>query len=160
MLIIILTVSLIPASWKTIKNVSNLAVVFILVDRSQVSHHQTSDTQGLGPRAGDLDVGEFLLLACRVAIGVRTWEQGRQLLTQKHQDGLRGLLQGARCAEPKQVAALCHDHWVWVTCSYLNCFISVHLSLLEENLSWTKLWLECSMAKLTMSVPSPTVDFA
>ena len=77
---LLLTFSLVPVARQTIKHVGNLAIVFILVDGPQISHHQICDTQGLGPGTGDFDIGEICLLACRVAVRGRTWVERWQLL--------------------------------------------------------------------------------
>lgn len=45
-----------------------------------------------------------------------------------------------------------------VASSYLNGFVAVHLTTLEEDLSRGKLRLKRAMAELSMAVPTPCID--
>ena len=136
----ILTLSLIPASSESIQHVGNLAVVLVLVDRTQVSQHQVGDAQSLRPGAGHLDIGEVRLLARWVAEWSRTWVQRRQLLGEVHEDWSSLLLECARGAAPEQIATLIsHDHGMRIASCYLNGFVPIHASLLQVDLSRAQL---------------------
>lgn len=65
----LLTFSLVPVLRQSVKHLGNLAVVFVLVDSSQVSDHQIGHAQRLTPRAGDLHICKVNLLALRITSG-------------------------------------------------------------------------------------------
>ena len=136
----LLTLSLIPAASESIKHVGNLAIVLVLVDRTQVSQNQVGDAQCLRPGAGHLDIGEIRLLARWVAEWSRTWVQRWQLLGKVHEDWRGLFLERARGAAPEQIATLIsHDHGMRIASCYLNGFVPIHASLLQVDLSRAQL---------------------
>lgn len=91
----ILTFALVPSLGEPVEDLRDLAVVFVLVDCSQVCHHQIGHAQSLRPSAAHLDCGEVNLLALRVAELSRVGEERWQLVSEVHGHGGVLLLQRA-----------------------------------------------------------------
>ena len=132
-----LTFSLIPVAREAFKYVANLAVVFFLVDCSQVCDHQVSHADCLAPGARNFDGGEIDLRADRISMLVMACKERGKLLFEVHEKWGRLTLQCSRRTEPQNFTALLsHDHRMRVSCSYLDCLVLVHLALLDVELSW------------------------
>ena len=156
-----LTFSLVPVLGQSVKHLGNLAVVFVLVDSTQVSNHQIGHAQSLTPRASDLHICKVDLLALRIpsgSVGLHKW---RQFLSQVHHDWCRLPVQSAWGSEPEHITGwICQDQRMRVSSSYLNSFVAIHLASLKVDLARRQLRLKSTMAKLSMDVPSPGVNLA
>lgn len=61
--------ALIPIYGESVQHLGDLAVVFVLVDSSEICEHQIGDRECFRPCASDLDACKVNLLTCRQAIG-------------------------------------------------------------------------------------------